>query len=124
MKTKDEKAEPCIFVELELVPLVNIDLKKTELEKILNIIRMLDAKHRSLSQDDVRYENLYWYLRQFRDEMMDDHCIVRLQQGFILQLCIVLWEYRSHYHAEPWIWELSRKIQDIVGQIETSQYKS
>lgn len=124
MKTKDEKAEPCIFVELELVPFVNIDLKKTELEKILNIIRMLDAKHRSLSQDDVRYENLYWYLRQFRDEMMDDHCIVRLQQGFILQLCIVLWEYRSHYHAEPWIWELSRKIQDIVGQIETSQYKS
>ena len=32
MKTKDEKAEPCVFVELEMVPFVNIDLKKTELE--------------------------------------------------------------------------------------------
>lgn len=123
MQTKEQQAETYISVELEMVPYITIDLKKSELEKILSIICMLDVRRHFGTQDNIGFENMYWYLRQFRDEAMDDHCIVKLRQGYAATLWVFLWDYRSHYHAEQWIWELSQKIQDTLGQIKTSQNK-
>jgi len=123
MQTKEQQAETYISVELEMVPYITIDLKRSKLEKILSIIRMMDARRHFETQDNIEVENMYWYLRQFRDETMDDHCIVKLRQGSAAALWVILWDYRSHYHAESWILELSQKIQDTLGQIETSQDK-
>lgn len=124
MYTKEQQLGHCISVELEMVPYINIHMRKTELEEILHIIRMLDAKLHLFEQDDIEYEDLYDFLREYRDKMTAGPCVVSLEQGYILPFWLILWGYQQHYGDEPWIKELSRKILDVVDRIGESQHMS